>query len=120
MGNFRKFHIQYIMYVLATSEFGESFDSIKLYWKDELAVELYYKLSDISMKPLFNEKIAMKGETYYRVNKSNKYIYEKHLEKAYIFEISFEFEEEVYIDKIILPNCPNTHIFGIALANLCE
>lgn len=108
------------MYVLATSEFGESFDSIKLYWKDELAVELYYKLSDISMKPLFNEKIAMKGETYYRVNISDKCIFEKHLEEAYIFELSFEFEEEVYIDKIILPNCPNTHIFAIALANLCE
>lgn len=98
---------------LVTSEFGEAFDIAKLSFNDKLVAELYLRISDISMKPLYNEKIAWIGETYYIVDKNGLMQFEKHLDEAHIYLISYIFNELIEIDKIELPNCSNIHLFAI-------
>ena len=99
--------------LLACAEWGNFSDYLILEYNNKVIEKVFISFSDwFFEEPCYNELIAWEGK-----------VIEKHGEKYNILKRKFrifakEFNicKEEFIDSIILPNCPNIHIFAISMS----
>lgn len=98
------------LYLIATSEFGDAVDSITIVYDDE-QLNLKVTISDWWKEtPSYEEDIVWSGEVL--IGKALESYIAKD-KKCNIYAKAFPLPKEGYVKKIILPLCPNFHIFKI-------
>lgn len=100
--------------ILCVSEFGESIEVIKLKYSDNSQQKLHIKITDVNDEPLFGEKIVWRGVTYQKDDNGNT---TQRLNNAHLFWVEFKIKRDSSVNKIILPDCSNLHIYGIYFMN---
>lgn len=101
------------LFLLATSEFGDTFESIKVFYENGNVQEIYVKLTDFIAKPVYGETIAWKGKTYWKENKNSDF--SLRFPEVYLFSCQYKLLGNSKVKSLLLPNCNNMHVFAITL-----
>ena len=97
--------------VLANSE-GYRSDFIAIRYSDGEEEEKLFSVSNWFGEPMFGEKIVVEGERFKNTNKY-KETGGNPGDKANIFGYAVPLKENQEVEYIILPDCPDIHIFNI-------
>jgi hypothetical protein len=99
--------------ILASAEYGNFTENIRLIHENAEVTTIIINFSDFSFLPVFNETVAWKGECVQKEENEAKIMENS----KRIFAKEFKILTEGVIKQIVLPYCPNIHIFAITL---CE
>lgn len=98
--------------VYGCSEFGSFSDYWRLVDKNNNNYYFEVSISDHSVSPKYNENIVYTGDVYIREsNQKCKFV----RSNCHIFSKEILFGRLIEIEKIVLPNCPCTHVFFVVL-----
>ncbi len=98
---------------LAAAEWGSYIENIKLNFSNSETSDTQINVSDFFMDPFFDECVAWSGKVK---------IVEKNRDRAFdtninFFAVSHSINKQNTLESIILPYCPNIHIFAITLCS---
>ena len=103
----------YIMF-LGCAEFGNHSDTIEIVYENNEKESVPIELSSWLVYPAFQEKIAFIGRGAVKSDNSyNIYPMEVHL-----YAKKYRISQQSAIKKIILPVCPNIHLFAVTLVEV--
>jgi hypothetical protein len=98
-----------ILMIAGCSEWGNFEDNILIKYQDDSVDELTLGFTDWVAEPIYNERILAEGKMLENgVDISPLYT-------ARIFYHIFQINKEKALKNIVLPDCPNMHIFSISL-----
>jgi len=97
------------IWLLACGEWGDVDTELLLQFEDGLIQEINLQLTDWAWSPKFNERIALSRPIYRR----EKIDFAPEI--GHVFAVYIPLDKKEALNKIILPSCPNLHIFSITL-----
>ncbi|KAF6582674.1 C39 family peptidase [Paenibacillus sp. EKM211P] len=89
------------------SEWGDSAGYITINYSNGQSNRHGFSLSDMSLQPQFNERIALPVKCVLKESLNTK--------DAYLFLTKFNLNSENEVSSIQLPNSPNVHVFAMSL-----
>lgn len=102
---------KYIMF-LGYSEFGNHYDKVELIFRDNTKELIPIEFTSWLVKPVFNEKVIFKGHGAIKMGSDVKML----PNDVYLFAKKYPINYQGVIERIILPKCPNIHLFALTLA----
>lgn len=101
------------IFILGCAELGNHIENIEVIYSDGESEKVELEFSSWVSRPNFNEIIAWEGKGVERdKDEASTYPFQ-----VYLFAQNIKLSREGTITKLIMPNCPNIHIFAITLAS---
>jgi len=104
-----------VIRLLACAEFGDQYESLKLIYENNSELSIPIRVTAWESEPKFGETIVWKAPVTQVLPSGMGYTWFD-INAHHLFALEFPIANQGLLNRIVLPNCRNIHLFAMALA----